>query len=453
MNQRAQLMQAVIDEPDDDAVRLVFADWLQDHGEEARAEFIRVQIALAYWDGEDYETLTTLAQREEMLWREHHAAWCAELPKWSRAKVNFRRGFPASVGCSIPQWLTARSLCRQAPIQGLNLGRYDARKRAEFCATTQRFPLRVISLTACHPHAERAEVLRALSPTPLAQSLRVLGLAQGVHLPNGTAADCVAETLATANFRPECLDLSRTELAPAVVGALLWSPCVANLRTLSLSFGNGSVRVLENSASLGKLTELDLGTCLLTDVGLEALVNMASLHRLTHLTIYSWQVTAAGIQALAQSPHLRNLRELTVRMGGPGRVGAQALAQSSSLVHLRKLRLMIEGDAAGVLRELAAAPALQELRAIELLGDISTTAANVRELAHSPALPALESLSLLGGSTLGKLAAELGPALDRPHRNRLRLNYQPTVHFSGAAREYMRHFYGVLHGPVLLWDR
>ena len=33
--------------PDDDSPRLVFADWLDEHGESARAEFIRVQCELA----------------------------------------------------------------------------------------------------------------------------------------------------------------------------------------------------------------------------------------------------------------------------------------------------------------------------------------------------------------------------------------------------------------------
>jgi uncharacterized protein (TIGR02996 family) len=34
-------------EPDDDAPRLVFADWLEDQGDAERAEFIRVQCELA----------------------------------------------------------------------------------------------------------------------------------------------------------------------------------------------------------------------------------------------------------------------------------------------------------------------------------------------------------------------------------------------------------------------
>lgn len=41
--ERAGLLAAVLDDPGDDAPRLIMADWLEDHGEPERAEFIRVQ--------------------------------------------------------------------------------------------------------------------------------------------------------------------------------------------------------------------------------------------------------------------------------------------------------------------------------------------------------------------------------------------------------------------------
>ena len=47
MNERDALMRAICENPDDDTPRLVFADWLQEHGEEERAEFIRVQVEAA----------------------------------------------------------------------------------------------------------------------------------------------------------------------------------------------------------------------------------------------------------------------------------------------------------------------------------------------------------------------------------------------------------------------
>lgn len=46
----AGLHAAILANPDDDTVRLVYADCLQEHGEAGRAEFIRVQIELARCD-------------------------------------------------------------------------------------------------------------------------------------------------------------------------------------------------------------------------------------------------------------------------------------------------------------------------------------------------------------------------------------------------------------------
>jgi uncharacterized protein (TIGR02996 family) len=50
-------IQAVIEAPDADGPRLIYADWLQDNGEPARADFIRVQIELAL---ASFSRLTTL---------------------------------------------------------------------------------------------------------------------------------------------------------------------------------------------------------------------------------------------------------------------------------------------------------------------------------------------------------------------------------------------------------
>ena len=46
MSTGAALLQAIIDEPDEDSLRLIYADWLHDHGEPDRAEFIRLEIDL-----------------------------------------------------------------------------------------------------------------------------------------------------------------------------------------------------------------------------------------------------------------------------------------------------------------------------------------------------------------------------------------------------------------------
>ncbi|MDY3556733.1 TIGR02996 domain-containing protein [Gemmata sp. JC717] len=44
MSDRTAFIDAILNNPNDDTARLVFADWLEEHGEPERAEFIRVQI-------------------------------------------------------------------------------------------------------------------------------------------------------------------------------------------------------------------------------------------------------------------------------------------------------------------------------------------------------------------------------------------------------------------------
>src|SRR5437868_1021578 len=73
--------------PDDDAPRLIYADWLEEHGDEAgifaareRAEFVRVQCELERLPEYDYRWLD-LWNREAELLAAHEAAWKAGLPK------------------------------------------------------------------------------------------------------------------------------------------------------------------------------------------------------------------------------------------------------------------------------------------------------------------------------------------------------------------------------------
>ena len=53
MSERDAFLQAVCEHPEDDAPRLVFADWLEEHGDPARADFIRTQIELAKLSPDD----------------------------------------------------------------------------------------------------------------------------------------------------------------------------------------------------------------------------------------------------------------------------------------------------------------------------------------------------------------------------------------------------------------
>jgi uncharacterized protein (TIGR02996 family) len=64
--------------PDDDTPRLVYADWLQENGDEPRAEFIRVQCALARLPSDrrkNRKERAALQAREDELVTQHKAAW------------------------------------------------------------------------------------------------------------------------------------------------------------------------------------------------------------------------------------------------------------------------------------------------------------------------------------------------------------------------------------------
>lgn len=60
-----ELLRAILDNPEDDVVRLVYADWLEEHGEGERAEFIRVQVELAGLPEPEFLTVGTLGEQED----------------------------------------------------------------------------------------------------------------------------------------------------------------------------------------------------------------------------------------------------------------------------------------------------------------------------------------------------------------------------------------------------
>src|SRR5438034_1048195 len=88
-------LEAILEDPDDDAVRLIYADWLEEHDQPARAEFIRVQIALAGLASFDPRR-APLERRERTLLAEHEKAWVGDLPQGVE-QWQFSRGFVESI--------------------------------------------------------------------------------------------------------------------------------------------------------------------------------------------------------------------------------------------------------------------------------------------------------------------------------------------------------------------
>src|SRR5438067_1186426 len=82
------LFQTILEHPDEDAPRLVYADWLDEHGDPDRAEFIRVQCELARLPGDDSRR-PALPQGEEALLRRYRKSWFKPFRKLRPAKFDY----------------------------------------------------------------------------------------------------------------------------------------------------------------------------------------------------------------------------------------------------------------------------------------------------------------------------------------------------------------------------
>jgi uncharacterized protein (TIGR02996 family) len=95
-------LRAVFDTPEDDTARLAYADWLDEHDQPARAEFIRVQVELARLiepikkrTKTQEKRITKLVTRERELFARHSDEWLAGLGA-IRSVIDetvFKRGF------------------------------------------------------------------------------------------------------------------------------------------------------------------------------------------------------------------------------------------------------------------------------------------------------------------------------------------------------------------------
>ena len=94
MTDHAALLRAILDGPEDEAPRLVYADWLDEHRDPDRAEFIRVQLRMdALWPINVARCLCGLKARKEpdlgslretrLLTADEHRAGCM----WHRLGV------------------------------------------------------------------------------------------------------------------------------------------------------------------------------------------------------------------------------------------------------------------------------------------------------------------------------------------------------------------------------
>ncbi len=129
-------LRAICAEPEDDTVRLVYADWLDENGDPARAEFIRLQVRRANLKvaGEDTRELKT---RDIKLREAHEGRWRRELPldvrpeTWQRFWRGFVSGATADVGYVLRY---ADTMFAAAPAQFVHVKRLTDRFASAFAS-------------------------------------------------------------------------------------------------------------------------------------------------------------------------------------------------------------------------------------------------------------------------------------------------------------------------------
>jgi uncharacterized protein (TIGR02996 family) len=236
-------IQDIKDHPDDDVPRLIFADWLEEHGD-PRGEFLRVQVQRARLRP-NHPQQGALRRRELELLREHAVSW---LEPWLDLVI---------------RWEFERGLI-------------------SLSARAERF---LSNEAAALATAENCAWLTTLSLQELTAR----------HVPR----------LVASPFLPPLvtLDLSGNRLGPQGARALAESPQVAQLRTLRLRgnrLGVEGVRSLANSPHLARLTNLDLTANLLGDAGAAVLAESPYLRHLQTLYVGRNRIHPGGHDVLRQ---------------------------------------------------------------------------------------------------------------------------------------------------------
>ncbi|HTU17985.1 MAG TPA: TIGR02996 domain-containing protein [Gemmataceae bacterium] len=262
-------LQDILADPDDDAPRLIFADWLEEQGDVAsvaRAEFIRVQCALAVGEVSE-QRRAELERRQQQILESYASEWARPIRRliidWE-----YHRGFIDDVGMLAGTFLThASRLFRHVPIRHLRLW---TRTYPESIPVVEIEPMNMAAL-ADNEHLRRLRSL-VLSDNYL-QSRDVRALVVSEHLTHLRA-----------------LDLSYNRIGDGGIRALAGSPLLSRLEHLNLrgnDLGAGGLRVLTNA--LEELARSPDGLC---------------LHR---LELFYDNLSAAAQRVIANSPVLRRL--------------------------------------------------------------------------------------------------------------------------------------------------
>jgi uncharacterized protein (TIGR02996 family) len=324
MNDSDAFLQAILQNPDDDQLRLIYADWLEERGD-PRAEFIRVQYERPRVQANSREYLD-LVLRERQLLAIHETEWLEPLRELG-SHWEFRHGFVEKGEMTARQFLErAESLYQLAPLRSI----------------------RFTDITELPTNEAGQRVFRTSDPAP-----------------------CLMPALAKCLWlsRLRAIEVRGGDLSDSDVRCLAESPHLRSLQKLDLStngLGPASARALAAAPSLPSLTRLNLGYNPIGDLGLQALAASSRLPSLRHLIVHHCDITTTGIRTLAASALMRQLETLELDANAIENSGARLLATSARTSALTSLSLGETGINTIGVEALAASPHLHKLKRLNL---------------------------------------------------------------------------------------
>jgi uncharacterized protein (TIGR02996 family) len=286
-----RLLSAVCEEPENDDPRLVFADWLEDHDQPERAEFIRVQITLAR--SADRPDAKALRARESALLKEHEEAWTRPLEDFASAffgkPFEFRRGFVENIGTEGELLCEdGKRLFSLAPIREVRLGEEEEYEDLAKCKWLLR--LRTLDLTG-------SGLSKHFGPAPLLRS----------------------RYLANLTTLRLCGQDDNGHLDIEGVRALIRSKHLGKLEELNLSgnwlnqFNRGTVGTFLAMDNMPALRALFLRGVGVLDAGAEAIASTPWMARVKVLDLSRNTIGDRGLRVLLESPLLAGIERLDLR--------------------------------------------------------------------------------------------------------------------------------------------
>jgi len=304
-------LQDTLEHPDDDTPRLIYADWLDEHGDPDRAEFIRLQIGAVKLPSGSRRRVAR-HERQRQLLHKHEQRWTAPLHGIVQ-RARFVRGFVEQVFVIADGFLPrAEELFRLAPIRHLIVTEVGT-TWAELANLPSLRRLSTFELRGVGIDVAKA---RLLAGSPHLSQLTSLILRYGAHEEEAVVVLAGSPTFS----RLKVLDLYGSAVAAQAMDALTHSPHFANLSYLALGDieeGDAITRALADPGSLlTGLTELYLGFTDAGDEGAARLAGSPHFARLEVLDLMFDRIEEAGARALAGSSHFRSLKALHLQ-GNP----------------------------------------------------------------------------------------------------------------------------------------